>query len=162
MAGAAFKKHFVQFYLKTIKFGHLALVTLLGIWPCYYDYETKTYKTNWYLRFYSVTILASIVALLLNTAVTLHIDITETNPSEYGKDVGFALTGLIVLALVIIYLFQIKNAEQINSVVENGGTLYAEICGAVGKLSSADWVDFLTNFTFYIVFNGSLMCDMTI
>lgn len=153
------KKSFFKFYLKTIKFGHLALVTLLGIWPCYYDYDTQSYKTTWYLRFYSLTILASLTALLINTSFTLYTDISIAHPSETGSVVGVMLTSLIILALIIIYFVQIKKVEQINSVIQNGRTLFKEICDPSIQL---DWSDFLKRFTFYILFNGMLMCHMTI
>lgn len=154
------KKCFVQYYLKTVKFGHLTLVTLLGIWPCYYDYNTKSYKTTWYLRFYSLTILASIIALLINTAITLFEDVTMAHPSDTGSTIGLMLTTAVVLSIVIIYLIQIKKVEQMNSVVEDGKILFEEICSS--SHPSIDWSDFLMKFTVYILFNSSLMCHMTI
>ncbi|KAG4080012.1 hypothetical protein HA402_006324 [Bradysia odoriphaga] len=157
------EKWFCQPYLKTIKFGHLMLITLFGIWPCYYDYEAESYKTTWYLRFYSVTILASIVALLINTAVTLYNDISEAHPSETGTAFAVVLTSASIFAIVIIYLVQIKKVEQINAVVEEAKTLFQQICSSVDfDVSSIDWNGFLLKFTIYIVFNGSLMCRMTI
>lgn len=154
-------KWFLQYYLKTVKYGHLTLVTLLGIWPCYYDYNTDSYKTTWYLRFYSLTILASIVALLINTSITLYADISLAHPSDTGSMAGLMLTSAIVLAVVIIYLIQIKKVEQMNTVVEDGKTLFEQICGPFIQ-STIDWSDFLIKFTIYILFNGSLMCHMTI
>ncbi len=152
------KKMFVQTYLKLIKLGHLTVVTLLGIWPCYYDYNTKSYKTTWYLRFYSLTILASIAALFVNTSVTLYDDISTAHPSDTGTMVGLMLSSSVVLAVVTIYLIQIKNVEQINGVVEDGKELFEEIFNP----PIIDWTDFLIKFTIYIIFNGSLMCHMTI
>lgn len=156
------KKWFLQFYFKTIKFGHLMLVTLLGIWPCYYDYKTNSYRTTWYLRFYSVTILASIIALLVNTSVTLVEDISTAHPSDTGNFIGITLTGAVVLAVVMIYLIQIKKVEQINTVVEDGKTLFEQICSSSINETSIDWSGFLLKFTIFIMFNGSLMCHMTI
>lgn len=157
------EKWFCQPYLKTIKFGHLVLITLFGIWPCYYDYNTKSYKTTWYLRFYSVTILASIIALLINTAATLYVDIAEAHPSDTGTAVAIVITSSSVFAIVIIYLVQIQKVEQINAVVEEGKILFQQICESVDfDQSSVHWSDFLVKFTVYILCNGILMCSMTI
>lgn len=157
------EKWFCQPYLKTIKFGHLMLITLFGIWPCYYDYNTRSYKTTWYLRFYSVTILASIVALLINTAITLYDDISEAHPSDTGTAAAVVLTSASIIAIVIIYLVQIKRVEQINAVVEEAKILFQQIRNSADfDQSSIDWTDFLVKFTIFILFNGSLMCHMTI
>lgn len=155
------KKLFIQTYLKIIKLGHLAMITLLGVWPCYYDYNTKSYKTTWYLRFYSLTILASIVALLTNTSITLYDDINRAHPSDTGSFMAVMLTSSIILAVALIYIIQIKKVEQINSVVEDGKALFEQICSQ-SIHASIDWRDFLLRFTIYIIFNGSLMCHMTI
>lgn len=155
------RKWFLQSYLKTIQYGHLTLIILLGLWPCYYDHTTKSYKTTWYLRFYSLTILASIIALLINTSRTLIGDISKTHPSDTGNIFGITLTSGVVLAVVMIYLIQIKKVEQINAVIEDGKTLSEQICSRSIR-TSIDWSDFLWKFTFFIMFNGSLMCHLTI
>lgn len=157
----AVRKWFIQFYLKTIKLGHLTMLTLFGLWPCYYDYNTKSYKTTWYLRFYSLTILASILALLINTSLTLYEDISKAHPSETGRFIAVLLTSSVVLAVVLIYLIQIKKVEQINAVVEDGKELFEQI-SSQSVHASIDWSDFLLKFTIYIMINGSLMCHMTI
>lgn len=157
------KKWIFRYYLNTIKFSHLILVTLLGVWPCYYDYNTKSYKTTWYLRFYSLTILASIIALLVNTSITLYEDVNRAHPSDTGSIVGTTLSSAIVLAVVMIYLIQIVKVEQINTVIEDGKILFEEICSPITDTDTdIDWSEFLTKFTIYILLNGSLMCHMTI
>lgn len=155
------KKRFSQYFLKTIQFGHLMLVTLLGIWPCYYDYNTKSFKTTWYLRFYSLTILASVIALQLNTSSTLFEDVSTAHPSDLGSIVGGTLTSALVLAVVLIYIIQIKKVDEINAVVEDGKTLFKELCSP-SICPTIDWSEFFTRFTVFILFNGSLMCHMTI
>ncbi|KAJ6631762.1 putative gustatory receptor 94a [Pseudolycoriella hygida] len=104
--------------------------------------------------------MTSIIALLVNTSITLHDDISVAHPSETGNTVAITITSAVVLAVVLIYLIQIKKVDDINMVIKDAEEFFAQIYDPT--VLEIDWSVFLKNFTISILLNGSLMSYMTV
>lgn len=137
---------------------NLFLFQILGIFPCYYDVTKRRWKSSRLLRIYSMLVfILQIIALLIGVYVVSN-DVMKSNPSKTMYYASQITCALIIVNIVVVYVFQLKNISSFIEFANELQFIYEKIelyCHQSGHWSI---LVILVKLTFNVILN----CIVTI